>query len=347
MARITSFSPIPDSGIDPETAKTIFEQINRFAGYGFNKSHAAAYAAISYQTAWLKTHYPECFFSAAMNLDLDNVDGIAEFVDTMASRRIPLRSPSINTSMARFTPHALSTPSKGRTHAIHYGLAAIRGVGLSAATAIEAERVARGPFATFSDFSDRMNGAVNRTALQGLARAGAFDDLGLTRTMALAHAQERAASAGSAQMSMFETMGADIAPTMPDLTDDEVLDNELSALGFYMSGHPLDTIGRGFEFRDSVRARVDSAYTARMAAIPTRIDSKRTRSGNIMGVVTMSDPDGLYEAIAYEDTWNRIRKIVRKGARLSLRVAARRSDDDVRFIIDDATVMQADHPVAA
>lgn len=344
MPRITSQSPVPESGLTPETAAEIFDQIDRFAGYGFNKSHAAAYAAISFQTAWLKTHYPECFFAAAMNLDLDSVEDIAQFADSLKGRGIPFWTPSINQSRARFTPLKLKSVHKGYGHGIAYALAAIRGVGLGAAEAIEAERKNGGAFRNFGDFTDRMNGAVNRTALRGLAKAGAFDILGLSRSDALTHAEDRAASAPTGQMSMFDAMGADIATTTPDLSTDEVLDNEFSVLGHYMSAHPLTSLPGGIEdalFRNAVLDAALPPRKAVMAAVVTKIDVRRTNAGDTMAVATLSDPDGLYEALAFGENWDTLRHSVKKGARLRADVSVSQRGSERRIILERVSPLSA------
>jgi DNA polymerase-3 subunit alpha len=350
MPRITSQHPVADSGLSATTSREVFDQIDRFAGYGFNKSHAAAYAAISFQTAWLKTHYPECFFAAAMNLDLDSVEDVAQFADSLKTRGVPFWTPSINQSRARFTPLKLKTTHKGFGHGIAYALSAIRGVGVSVAEAVEAERKRGGAFRDFGDFTDRMNGAVNRTALRGLAKAGAFDVFGLSRSDALAHAEDRAASAPTGQMSMFDAMGADVETAAPALSEDTVLDNEFSVLGHYMSAHPLDTMPRGSEdavFRDSVLDAARPPRKAVMGAVVTKVDVRRTNAGDVMAVATLSDPDGLYEALAFGESWDSLRHSVKKGARLRAEVSVSQRGSERRIILERVSPLACEIDQAA
>lgn len=336
MPLILSQDAIVDSGLQAETSEAIFEQINRFAGYGFNKSHAAAYAAIAFQTAWLKTHHPESFFAAAMNLDLDSVEDIAQFADEMKSRKIPFWTPSINQSRARFTPLRLSKPYHGYSHGIAYALAAIRGVGQGAARAIEDQRTKNGKFAGFEDFTARMNGAVNRSAIRALAKAGAFDGFGLSRSEALAKAEDRHANDTSGQMSMFDALGADAVVTVPDLDADDILDNEFNVLGHYMSAHPLEGLDGPAQFRDSVLSAAYAPRSVTMAAIPTKIDVRRTNSGDTMAVITLSDPDGIYEVLAFDETWNALRHLIKKGARLVLDMTVSQRGRERRLLLERA-----------
>lgn len=336
MPLILSQEAIADSGLPAETSEAVFEQINRFAGYGFNKSHAAAYAAIAFQTAWLKTHHPESFFAAAMNLDLDSVEDIAQFADEMKTRKIPFWTPSINQSRARFTPLLLTKPYHGHSHGIAYALAAIRGVGHGAACAIENERAEHGKFSGFDDFTARMNGAVNRGALRALARAGAFDCLGLSRSEALVKAEDRQASNPSGQMSMFEVLGAEAEMTVPELAIDEVLDNEFNVLGHYMSAHPLEGLDGPAQFRDAVLHAAYAPRSVTMGAIPTKVDVRRTNSGDTMAVITLSDPDGIYEALVFGETWNDLRQIIKKGARLVLDMTVSQRGRERRLLVERA-----------
>lgn len=348
MPRITAQTPVPDSGLDSETAREIFDQIDRFAGYGFNKSHAAAYAAISFQTAWLKTHYPEDFFAAAMNMDLDSVDDIARFADEIKKRDIPLRKPSINQSNARFRPCELTRPHKGHRYGITYALEAIRGVGRAAATAIETERDVNGPFRSFEDLTNRMDGQVNRTALRALAKAGAFDPVGLGRGEALARAEDRLSSAAATgQMSMFDALIDDATVSVAELDNDTTLDNELSVLGHYMSDHPLRGMKGRVRFRDAVLSLTKPPRSTRMAAIPTKIDVRRTNAGDIMAVITLSDPDGLFEALVFGDAWEDMRHQVKKGARLLLDMNVSDRGHDRRFFIAQAHPIRQRHDAVA
>lgn len=353
MPRIKTITPIEDSGVPSETAEAIFEQIARFAGYGFNKSHAAAYAAISFQTAWLKTHHPEAFFASAMNLHLDKVDEIAIFINELKKRGIPIWQPSVNASRARFEPLKLKKRFKGHDFGICYGLSAIRGVGHSAAEAIENERRKSGKFLNIEDFVSRTGEQVNRTALIALAKAGAFDALGLSRAEALAEAEGKRKPADAAQLSLFDAMGAAPSVEVAEISADEVLDNEFDVLGHYMSAHPLDELAPSlveenlyfseFVLETSTRA----LRRAEMPAVVTKTDVRRTNSGDLMAVVTLSDPEGTYEALAFGESWGRIRNLAKKKARLIFDVSVSLRGDERRLIIESVRCLSPEMTRAA
>ena len=353
MARITSITPIADSGLSAELSSEIFDQIARFANYGFNKSHAAAYAAISFRTAYLKTHHPEAFFAAAVNMALDEVKDVAAFVGEMRDRQIPVWQPSVNRSRARFEPMRLKKTWKGRDYGICYGLSAIRGVGRAAAAAIEAERRSKGAFADIPSFISRMGEAVNRTALVALAKSGAFDGLAADRAQALAEVEGHRQRGSTAQLSMFEAMDAAPAVTVRDMSDDEVLDNEFDVLGHYMSGHPLAPladrlVAENLYFSDFVlKGSTRGLRKASMPAIVTDTDVRRTNSGDLMAVILLSDPEGTYEALAFGDTFNAIRKSLRKKARLVFDMSVSIRGDERRLIVDGVRALDGDEVRAA
>jgi DNA polymerase III subunit alpha len=347
MPRIKSITPIENSGIDIDTSKAIFEQISRFAGYGFNKSHAAAYAAISFQTAYLKTHHPEAFFAAAMNLHLDEVKDIATFACELKARNVPLWQPEINQSRARFQPLKLKKRWQGRDFGIAYALSAIRGVGISAAEAIENERVKNGPFNDIPDFTTRMADAVNRTALTALAKAGAFDSFGVSRAQALGEVEGHRGRSDTHQMSMFDAMDAAPVIRIADLSNDEVLDHEFDVLGHYMSAHPLDDlqprlIEENLYFSDFVlQGSTRNMRKAAMPAVVTDTDVRRTNAGDLMAILTLSDPTGTYEALCFGETWSEIRSLVRKKSRLVFDMGISIRGDERRLIVEGVTSLGA------
>jgi len=342
MARIKSITPVANSGLDEALANEIFDQISLFAGYGFNKSHAAAYAAIAFKTAYLKTHYPEAFFAAAMNLDLDKVDEIAVFASELRQREIHLWSPDINASRDVFTPIRLKKSWKGFDFAICYALSAIRGVGQSVASAIVAEREKNGAFASVQDFTTRMGAQVGKTALTAMAKAGAFDCFKISRAEALAAVAGRDTRSDARQVSMFDLM-EDAAPQVDvvEMSRDEELDAEFDVLGHYMTGHPLDGMKPHlFEerlyFSDFVlKESKGQMRKARLAGVVTDVDVRRTRSGDLMAVISMSDPEGTYEALAFSETWGAIASSVQKKARIVIDAAVSIRGDERRLIVEN------------
>ncbi len=236
------------NGIEEATASAVFDLMEKFANYGFNKSHAAAYALVSYQTAWLKAHYPAEFMAAVMSCDMDHTDAVVAMRDECRRMKLKLHPPDINRSMLRFT-----VPAPGE---IHYGLAAIKGVGEGALEGILAERAARGAFTDLFDFCRRVDlKRANKRLLEALIMSGAMDGFGLNRASliatlpsALQIAEKAAISASSGMFDMFGLGGAVgqapqvqvEAERVPDWSRSELLEHERETLGFYLSGHPIE-----------------------------------------------------------------------------------------------------------
>ncbi len=294
-----------ERSIPKAKADEIFDLLAKFADYGFNKSHAAAYALVSYQTAYLKANYPVEFMAASMTLDLSNTDKLSEFRREALRLGIPVDPPSINRSGVHFDV------AEGR---ILYALAAVKGVG---AQAVEAIVQARGdkPFRDLGDFAQRINPRMlNRKTLENLASAGAFDDLEPNRAAAfaaidqvLAEAQRQAEGRALGQDELFGGSGAPLirVPKVEPWLPAEKLDEEYKAIGFFLSGHPLDDYQAALkrlriepyaQFARSVR---QGASAGRLAGVVTARQERRTKTGNKMGIVTFSDPSGHYEGVLF------------------------------------------------
>jgi DNA polymerase-3 subunit alpha len=220
-------------------ATELFDLLEKFAGYGFNKSHAAAYALVAYQTAYLKAHYPAAFLASTMSADMNNTDSVHIFYDDCAPNKVEILSPDVNQSEYKFTPI-----SKNQ---VLYGLGAVKGTGQAAIEVILQARRKDGPFKDLFDFCNRLDlRKVNRRVVESLIRAGAFDKLSPSRNaslagvaMAMAAAEQN--SANSNQNSLFGEIAdkaANILPRVPDWTEQQRLQEEKAALGFYFSGHP-------------------------------------------------------------------------------------------------------------
>ena len=241
--------------IDGRKADSIFDLMEKFAGYGFNKSHAAAYALVSYQTAWLKTHYPAEFMAAVLSSDMDNTDKVVGFLDECRSLKLEVLPPEANASEYMFVANDART--------VRYGLGAIKGVGRGACEAISAERAGGGAFHDLLDFCKRVDSSkLNRRALEALVNAGALDALGKNRASLMLQLPEvvkatdqLAKERDAGQVSLFG--GGDAAPALEVLlteTDEWPLSQKLAGerdtLGHYLSGHPLDP------YRDDLRGLV-------------------------------------------------------------------------------------------
>jgi DNA polymerase-3 subunit alpha len=299
-----------NNGVPKAKAAQIFDLVAKFAGYGFNKSHAAAYALIAYQTAYLKANYPVEFFAASMTCDMGNTDKLYLFAQDAKKRGIAVKPPCVNASQADFTPDG---------GAIRYGLAALKNMGRAAAEQIAAERHKR-PFADIADIAARIDPkAVNKRGLETLVAAGAFDALEPNRARLfanidaiLAAASRLAEDRSIGQSSLFggnergEPLKLRHAPAWGLI---ETLTQELAAVGFYLSGHPLDdyadalarlNVLRWSEFEAKVRAQ--GAAEARLAATVASHQERKSKSGNRFSFTGFSDPTGQFEAVIFSDT---------------------------------------------
>jgi DNA polymerase-3 subunit alpha len=240
------------NGVEERTADAIFDQMEKFAGYGFNKSHAAAYSLVAYQTAWLKTHYPAEFMAATMSSDMDATDKLVQFIEDARGIGLSVLPPDVNAS----DHHFVAIPGDGpRTHdAIRYGLGAIKGVGRAVCEAIVAARASGGPFRDLADFCARMDpGKLNKRVFEALIQSGAMDSLGANRATLTAQLPESVKAAEQSlrdreagQNDMFGAALAPVAtvsiatPAQPPWTLERKLAGERATLGHYLSGHPTD-----------------------------------------------------------------------------------------------------------
>jgi DNA polymerase-3 subunit alpha len=337
------------NGIAAAQSGFIFDLVDKFAGYGFNKSHAAAYAVVSYQTAWLKANSPVEFFAASMSLDISNTDKLAVFYQDAKRFGVPVRAPDVNRSNADFEVE------EGE---VLYALGAVRNVGLEAMKHLVAVREAGGPFRDLFDFVERVDPRmVNRRALENLARAGAFDTIHPNRAQIVAasgdlaaYGQSIAAERASSQASLF---GGESAATRPRLTRAEPwtgpdqLDQELSAVGFYLSGHPLEDMidllrrKRTTLYADAVGLAEGGAEAFRMAGIIRRKQERASaKNGEKFAFVTLSDPTGEYEVLFPPESLRRCRDVLEVGRAVSVRVRAKATDGEVRFYGDEAEFIE-------
>lgn len=263
-----------DKGIGQDTATAVFDLMEKFANYGFNKSHAAAYALVSYQTAWLKTHFPAEFMAAVLSCDMDHTETVVAMLAECRRMKLTVHPPDINRSDFRFT-----VPSPGE---IVYGLGAIKGVGESALAGVIAERKERGPFRDLFDFCARIDlKKVNKRVLEALIHSGAMEGFGLNRASllrnlpkALAVAEAALHSASTGQEDLFGLGGAGPshaarveAEAVPELPERERLEFERQTLGFYLSGHPIEAYAPVIEAVCSGRLRELIAAHAQPAPI--------------------------------------------------------------------------------
>jgi len=330
-----------ERGIAKAKADEIFDLLAKFADYGFNKSHAAAYALVAYQTAYCKANYPVEFLAASMTLDKSNTDKLAEFRNEANRLGIRVEPPSVNRSGADFEVHG---DGEGAL-VIRYALSAIKGVGDGQAEALVRARGDK-PFRDLSDFANRLNPReVNKKVLEALAAAGAFDELERDRAKVFAavepilglanRTQEESLIGQTALFGGGEQQALRITQ-YENWTAEERLRREFEAIGFFISGHPLDAyqnvlqklrVDQWARFARSVK---QGASAGRLAATVLERAERRTKSGNKMGIVTLSDPTGQYEAILFQEGLNQYRDLLEKGACVLVSLQANVEGEDVR-----------------
>ncbi len=337
-----------ERGVRRDQADAIFDLLERFAEYGFNKSHAAAYALVAYQTAYLKAKYPVEFLAASMTLDIDNTDKLADFRREAIRLGIEVVAPSVNHSDREF---------EARDGKIIYALAAIKGVGAQAVDAIIRGRGSK-PFSDLSDFASRIEArALNKRTLECLAAAGALDCLEPNRARAFAsvdtlhsHAQRSGADAASGQKQLFGGGPVRVAFHLPDASPwlpAERLKREYDAIGFFLSGHPLDDYQAALsrlrvqQWTDFARAVRGGGSAGRLAATVVSRQEKRIKSGAKMGIIGFSDPTGHYEAVIFAEGLAQYRDLLEPGSAVIIQVGAELQGEDVRVRIHSVESLDA------
>jgi DNA polymerase-3 subunit alpha len=338
-------------GLDKAKANEIFDLLAKFADYGFNKSHAAAYALVAFQTAYLKANYPVEFIAASMTLDLDNTDKLSEFRREAQRLGYKVVPPSINRSGVVFD---VVYDQEG-TGSILYALAAVKGVGRQA---IEAVVEARGeePFKDLADFARRINPrAINKRTIENLIAAGAFDELEPDRAKACASidammslAQQSYEAANGGMIDMFGG-AADVQLRIPPYEpwpSAERLQREYDAVGFFLSGHPLDEYGELLQklrvqtWADFCRSVKAGNSVGKVAATVLDRQERRTKTGNKMGILTLSDQTGQFEAIIFSEGLVRFRDVLEPGTAVVLMLQAGIEGEEVRARIGTAEPLE-------
>lgn len=299
-------------GVEPHVANHIFDLMEKFAGYGFNKSHSAAYALVTYQTAWLKTYYPAEFMAAVLSSDMDNTDKVVALIDECRRLKLTLLLPNINRSHYRFQVNEAAN--------IDYGLGAIKGVGEAAVRLIEQER-ARGPFRDLFDFCQRLDlRKVNRRVLESLIRAGACDCFNISRaslmaslTSAIQAAEQQAQMLAAGQHDLFGSVaithvnGTDNQYiTVADWSEEERLRGEKETLGIYLSGHPLTRYENELTYLTTMRLAqitVGKEQLLRVAGLVVGIRTMLTRRGDRMAFISLDDGTARVELAVFADSY--------------------------------------------
>ena len=341
------------NGVPDAKAGEIFDLMEKFAEYGFNKSHAAAYALVAYHTAYLKANHPVAFLAASMSLDLDKTEKLAGHMQECARLGIAVLPPDVNRSGAEFT---LETLPDGKP-AIRFALGAVKRVGVAAMKDLVLARDARGPFATLSDFAGRVEAKLlNKMQLENLAKAGAFDALEKNRARVvqgaetiLRAAQEAAERRANPTRDMF---GAESAPPplrLPEATDWPMLERlafEAEAVGFHLSAHPLDTYKRALQklgvtpsAQIAERAR-GGAARLKLAGTVVSTKSFKTKTGSRMAWVRMSDQQGAYEVTFFSELLAKAGDHLAEGTALLLTTEARLDGETLRLTAQDVEPLE-------
>ncbi|MET1026831.1 MAG: DNA polymerase III subunit alpha [Dongiaceae bacterium] len=341
-----------ERGVPADRAGTIFDQVNKFAGYGFNKSHAAAYALVAYQTAWLKANYPVEFFAASMTYDMGNTEKLNVFRQELTRIGVKLLPPDINKSMPTFSVEAQADGNL----AVRYALAAVKNVGIGAMEQMVTAREAEGPFRSLADFCERIDPkSVNKRQLENLVVAGAFESLNPNRRQVYDVVEQMLRQAGAAleaRTSNQNSLFGDAAkvtltlPPLPDWPSMEKLQHEFGAIGFYLSAHPLDAYGASLKRLEAVAYADLPAYMrargtarAKVAGLLVSKQERTSAKGNRFAFVQLTDPSGLFEATIFSERLNEAREMLEPGRALLLTVDLRMEEDNLRLLINQVEAL--------
>lgn len=339
-------------GIDPAKAKEVFDLMAKFADYGFNKSHAAAYALVAYQTAWLKANHPEVFLAACMSLAVNNTDRLAALKQEAERSGIRILPPDINRSAADFS---VERTEDGKL-AIRYALSAVKKVGFSAMQSVEVSRADR-PFADVTDFATRVDPRqLNRMQLENLIRAGAFDRLEWNRARLFAAAEtmlRRAQSdqeeKASGQIGLFGGVSSKPEslrlPDMPDWPPLERLAYEAEAIGFHLTAHPLDAYAQalrrlGVTSTSQLEARAQAGISrVKLAGTVIAAKERITRTGSRMAWIRLSDAGGSTEVTFFSEILSRSRDVLVQGSNVLVTADLKVEGEALRVTASDVVLL--------
>ena len=325
------------NGISKDVAAGIFLKIEPFAEYGFNKSHAAAYAIISYQTAFLKTYYPKEFLAASMSMDISNQNKLSEFYEELKRLNIKIIRPDINHCYADF---------RNDDDNFYYALGAIKAVGYEAISNIVNERIKNGKFKSIDDFLNRVNPKdINKLQLEGLVKAGAFDNLNVNRQSLfksipnfITKNKNISENKSANQIELFsdiETQEKNFINPISDWNFDEKLSKEFEAVGFYISDHPLNQFREIFDDYKIINFQLfnsdNQIKDANIAATLLKIQERKTAKGNSYAILKLTDLSSVFELFIFSDTLELNRNILKEGNSLILTILKSISNEENRF----------------
>ena len=325
------------NGISKDIAASIFLKIEPFAEYGFNKSHAAAYAIISYQTAFLKTYYPKEFIAASMTMDISNQNKLSEFYEELKRLNIKITRPNINECYANF---------RAIEDKFYYALGGIKAVGYDAISNVVSERIANGEFKSINDFLNRINPKdMNKLQLEGLVKAGAFDSLNGNRQALfdsipnfILKTKNIFENKSANQIDLFtedEELQNNIINDIEDWKFEERLSKEFEAVGFFISDHPLNQFTEIFDdykiIDYSKFNSEDEIKNSNIAATLLKVQERKTAKGNSYAVLKLTDLTSVFELFIFSDILELNREILIEGNSLILTLVKNISNDENRF----------------
>ena len=325
------------NGIAKDVAAGIFLKIEPFAEYGFNKSHAAAYAIISYQTAFLKTYYPKEFIAASMTMDISNQNKLSEFYEELKRLKVDVIRPDINECFADF---------RTNDNKFYYALGGIKAVGYEAISNVVKERTENGKFQSINDFLNRVNPKdMNKLQLEGLVKAGAFDSINKNRQSLfdsipnfILKTKNIFENKSANQIDLFsedETLENDIINEIDDWKFEERLSKEFEAVGFFISDHPLNQFTEIFDDYKIVEYSNfnsnDLTREANIAATLLKVQERKTAKGNSYAVLKLTDLSSVFELFIFSDVLELNREILKEGSSLLLTLVKSISNDENRF----------------
>jgi DNA polymerase-3 subunit alpha len=337
-----------ENNVDPKAAEKLFQLIEKFGGYGFNKSHSVAYTLIAYQTAYLKAHFPVQFMAALLTQDMGNQDKTIKNIAECRDMGIPILPPDINQSQTDFSV------VEG---AIRFGLGAVKNVGIKAVESIIEERNREGPFHDLQSFCRRIDGTkVNRRVMEGLIQCGAFDSTGIERSRLFASLDGALRWCGanhrSDQLSMFSSLqGPDPALSLPGGADPgpvwdekEKLRREKESLGFYITGHPLDRFRAEIERFATCTVQalgsLGDKTAVRVAGVVGNLKIKRTKKGDRMAILTLEDQTGSVEVVVFPDVFTTCSPLLKGDEPLLVHGTAEVEENSAKIISSEIASLE-------
>lgn len=331
-------------GVSAAKANEIFDQVNKFAGYGFNKSHAAAYALVAYHTAYMKANFPYEFMAASMTLDLSNTDKLNAYRQELDRMGVKLKTPDINKSETYFK---VERDANGKATAIRYALAALKNVGQAAMQTIIDERTKGGPFKSINDFASRIDAhQVNKRQMENMIRSGVFDALEPNRKklflgleVIMGEASAQTAERASSQIGLF---GGEDQPVqairLPDVADwppMERLKEEFDAIGFFLSAHPLDSYGKSLERLEvtpyaAILARGQSGNFTLAGTVMLKKE-RISQKGNRYAFLSCSDASGAFEVTLFSEILSASAELLVPGQPVLIKATAQFEGETARL----------------